>query len=133
MAIRKIISLAAAAFFFVSTPALANQCLTIDGFHEVLMSKGIKSYGSSAAATQRMETLINKNRAKADRAPIDASIVLVAYGQDQAGQITVVVAVVGKDGCVIEDTFTTLSADMWLAFLSSSGVELEEFIPIDGA
>lgn len=133
MAIRKIITLVFAVLFSISTPALANKCLTIDGFHQALMSKGIKSYGSNAAATQRMETLINKNRAKANTAPIDASIVLVAYGQDQAGQITVVVAVVGKDGCVIEDTFTTLTADQWLAFLGSSGVELEEFIPIDGA
>lgn len=133
MAIRKIITLVFAVLFSISTPALANQCLTIDGFHQALMSKGIKSYGSNAAATQRMETLINKNRAKIDRAPIDASIVLVAYGQDQAGQITVVVAVVDKAGCVIEDTFTTLTADQWLAFLGSSGVELEEFIPIDGA
>jgi hypothetical protein len=80
-----------------------------------------------------METLINKNRAKANKAPLDASTVLVAYGQDQAGQITVVVAVVGEDGCIIDDTFTTLTADQWLSFLESSEVELEEFIPIDGA
>jgi hypothetical protein len=133
MAIRKIISLIVASLFIASTPALANQCLTIDGFHQALMTRGIKSYGSNAAATQRMETLINKNRAKANKAPLDASTVLVAYGQDQAGQITVVVAVVGEDGCIIDDTFTTLTADQWLSFLESSEVELEEFIPIDGA
>jgi hypothetical protein len=40
---------------------------------------------------------------------------------------------VGEDGCIIDDTFTTLTADQWLSFLESSEVELEEFIPIDGA
>jgi hypothetical protein len=133
MAIRKVISLVVAALFLISTPALANQCVTIDQFHYTLMSQGIKSYGSKSAATGKMEKLINSNRTKAGKDTIDASIVLAAYGQDQKGQIIVIVAVVDQNGCIIEDTFTTLTADMWLSFLGSSGVELEDFIPIDGA
>jgi hypothetical protein len=97
------------------------------------MSQGINSYGSKSAATGKMEKLINSNRAKAGKDAIDASIVLAAYGQDQKGQIIVIVAVVDQNGCIIEDTFTNLTANVWLSFLASSGVELEDFIPIDGA
>ena len=58
---------------------------------------------------------------------------LVAYAQDEKKEIIVIVAVVGQDGCIVEETFTTLTPDMWLSFLGSSGVELDDFIPIGGA
>jgi hypothetical protein len=133
MALRSVIALAVSAFLLISTPALASQCLTIDGFHQTLMTRGIQSFGSKSAATAKMESVINQNRAKAGKEKIDASIVLVAYAQDEKKEIIVIVAVVDQNGCIIEETFTTLTPDMWLAFLGSSGVELEEFIPISGA
>lgn len=133
MAIRALIAAFVSAFFLISTPALADQCLTIDGFHQTLMTRGIQSFGSRSSATVKMEAVINQNRAKAGKEKIDASIVLVAYAQDEKKEIIVIVAVVGQDGCIVEETFTTLTPDMWLAFLGSSGVELDDFIPIGGA
>ena len=133
MAIRKITAAVIASLLLISTPALANQCITIDNFHAALASNGVKSYGSRAAATLKMEAVINQNRAKMGKNKIEASIVLVAYGKNDKDEIVVVVAVVDEKGCIIEDTFTNIPADTWLGFLESSGVELEDFIPIDGA
>lgn len=133
MAIRSIIASTLTALFIFATPAAAEQCITIDNFHAALASNGVKSYGSRAAATLKMEAVINQNRAKMGKGKIEASIILVAYGKNEKDEIVVVVAVVNENGCIIEDTFTNIPADTWLGFLESSGVELEDFIPIDGA
>ncbi len=133
MAIRKIAAAVLASFLLTSTPALANQCITIDNFHAVFESNGVKSYGSRASATLKIEAAVNQNRIKMGKGKIEASIVLVAYGKNNKGEIVVVVAIVDEKGCIIEDTITNLPADTWIGFLESSGVKLEDFIPIEGS
>ena len=133
MAIRKVILSAAVALALFCSPASAEKCMTIDNFHHELLSNGIDTHASKAAATDKMEALINKNRAKIGRPNIDASVVLAAYVQDQAGNITIIAAVVDQGGCIVEETLTTLTVDVWLSFLSAAGVEVEDFVKIDGA
>ncbi len=133
MAFWKIATAAIAAIFLASTSVRADECVTIDKFHYTLSSKGIALFGSRAAATIKMEAVINKNRATVGKPALKAAILLVGYVKDANNEVYVLAAVVGEDGCVIQETVATLKADTWISFLTSAGVEVEDFFPIEGA
>lgn len=97
MARTKIILAALAAFFLHLSPADANDCVSVDKFHSTVSSQGITLYGSVSAATKRMEKLLNENRAKGGRAPVEASIFLAGYVKDDKGEIVAIVAVFDPD------------------------------------
>lgn len=133
MAFWQIITASLAAYLLISTPVRADECVSIDKFHYTLSSQGVTPYGSRAAATVKLEAVLNENRARAGNPAIKASIFLVGYVKDPSGSTFALVSVVGTDGCIIEDTFVTLTAEMWVGFLMSAGVRVEDFFPIDGA
>ena len=133
MAIRQIITALAAALLLISTSVRADECVTIDRFNSVLASEGVTLYGSRAAATKQMEAVLNKNREKTGTAPIEAAIFLVGYMKDDKGEVFAVVGVFDPNGCLIVETFVTLTIKQWFEFLASSGVEPKDFVPLSGA
>ena len=122
-----------AALFLVSTPVLADECVSLDRYDSIFASKGITLYGSRSAATKQMETVVNKNRAKAGNPTIKAALFLVGYVKDDKGEVFAVVSIFNPDGCLIEDTLVTLTIRQWFEFLASSGVEPKDFVAINGA
>lgn len=133
MAFPKIIVAAFAALTLHLSPAHADECVSIDTFHSKMSSQGLTLYGSRAAATERMEKLLNENRAKGGKPAIAASVFLVGYVKDKDGEIIAVVSVFDKNNCLIEDTVTMLSLRMWVEFIVSVGVDPDEFAVIGGA
>lgn len=133
MAILKVITAAIAAFFIVSTSVRANECVSLDIYHSTLSSEGITLYGSRAAATQQMGLTVNKNRAKVGNSTIEVSIFLVGYVKDSAGEVSAIVGIFDNNGCLIQDTFATLTLKQWIEFLQSSGVDPKDFVQLDGA
>jgi hypothetical protein len=132
VAIWKVIATFSVALFIFAVPAKAGQCITIDTFVSTFASKGIKSYGSKSVATAKMEAVLNTNRTNAGKQKIDAAAFIVAYAKKD-NDVVVIVGVVDANGCFYEETMTTLTADQWVGFLESSGVELEEFVALEGA
>lgn len=131
MAIWKVVTAVIAAAFIASTPAHAEECIPFDTYYMTFAEKGFTLYGSPKGATEKMLNTVNDNRSSAGRSKISASIVLVSYVKDDKGEVSAIVGIFDKNGCLIEDTFVTLTLRQWLDFLANAGVEPKEFVEID--
>lgn len=119
--------------FILFTPAHADECIPLDIYHSAFSSKGITLFGSRAAETQQIGAAINKNRASVGNSKIEISILVVGYVKDNAGDAFAIVGVFDDNGCLIQDTLSTLTLKQWIDFLESAGVDPKSFVEIYGA
>ena len=132
MAIKIITSLILAIFLQI-TVVKADECITLDSFSSAFAKEGIVFRGSNSAATKKLAALFNKNREARGQPAAQISIFLSGLIATTDGNPGVLVAVVGKDGCLIQRSVAVLTIRQWVDFLTIAGVEPKDFIQLDGA
>jgi len=132
MAIKIILSILVAIFFQI-TMVKADECITLDSFSSEFAKEGVVFRGSNSAATEKLAALFNKNREARGRPAAQISIFLSGLVVTSSGEPGVLVAVVGKDGCLIQRSVAILTIRQWVGFLTIAGVEPKDFIQLDGA
>lgn len=132
MAIKVILSLLVAIFFQI-TVVKADECITLDSFSSEFAKEGIVFRGSNSAATKKLAALFNKNREARGQPAAQISIFLSGLIATTDGNPGVLVAVVGKDGCLIQRSVAVLTIRQWVEFITIAGVEPKDFIQLDGA
>ena len=132
MAIKIILSLLVAIFFQI-TVVKADDCVTLDSFSSEFAKEGVVFRGSNSAATEKLAALFNKNRESRGQPAAQISIFLSGFVATTDGEPGVLVAVVDKDGCLIQKSVAILSIRQWVDFLNIAGVEPKDFIQLDGA
>ena len=132
MAIKIILSILVAIFFQI-TVVKADDCVTLDSFSSEFAKEGIVFRGSNSAATEKLAALFNKNREARGQPAAQISIFLSGLVVTSSGEPGVLVAVVGKDGCLIQRSVAILTIRQWVYFLNIAGVEPKDFIQLDGA
>lgn len=134
MALRSLILTLSLLFGLQTLTAKADECLTVEKLAESIASEGTVLLGSRSHATPKLVAQFNKNRENSGNPErIEASLLVVGYVKEADGSISVGVAFVGADGCVINETATKLTPKMWIMFLVAAGVEPKDFVPITGA
>ena len=132
MAIKIILSILVAIFFQI-TVVKADDCVTLDSFSSEFAKEGVVFRGSNSAATEKLAALFNKNREARGQPAAQISIFLSGLVATTDGEPGVLVAVVDKDGCLIQKSVAVLSIRQWVDFLNIAGVEPKDFIQLDGA
>jgi hypothetical protein len=132
MAIKIILSLLVAIFFQI-TVVKADDCVTLDSFSSEFAKEGVVFRGSNSAATKKLAALFNKNREARGQPAVQISIFLSGFVATTDGEPGVLVAVVDKDGCLIQKSVAILTVRQWVDFLTIAGVEPKDFIQLDGA
>jgi hypothetical protein len=132
MALQVIISLLVAIFFQI-TVVKADECITLDSFSSEFAKEGIVFRGSNSAATKKLAALFNKNREARGQPAAQISIFLSGFVGTTDGNPGVLVAVVDKDGCLIQRSVAVLTVRQWAEFLTIAGVSPKDFIQLDGA
>jgi hypothetical protein len=132
MAIKIILSILVAIFFQI-TMVKADECITLDSFSSEFSKEGVFFRGSNSAATEKLAALFNKNREARKQPAAQISIFLSGLVVTSSGEPGVLVAVVGKDGCLIQRSVAILTIRQWVYFLNIAGVEPKDFIQLDGA
>jgi len=132
MAIKIILSILVAIFFQI-TMVKADECITLDSFSSEFAKEGVVFRGSNSAATEKLAALFNKNREARGQPAAQISIFLSGLVVTSSGEPGVLVAVVGKDGCLIQRSVAILTIRQWVYFLNIAGVEPKDFIQLDGA
>ncbi|MEI6535795.1 MAG: hypothetical protein WCN98_10675 [Verrucomicrobiaceae bacterium] len=132
MAIKIILSILVAIFFQI-TVVKADECITLDSFSSEFAKEGVVFRGSNSAATEKLAALFNKNREARGQPAAQISIFLSGLVVTSSGEPGVLVAVVGKDGCLIQKSVAILTIRQWVYFLNIAGVEPKDFIQLDGA
>lgn len=132
MAIKVILSLLVAIFLQI-TVVKADECITLDSFSSEFAKEGIVFRGSNSAATEKLAALFNKNREARGQPAAQISIFLSGFVGTTSGEPGVLVAVVGKDGCLIQRSVAVLTIRQWVEFITAAGVSPKDFIQLDGA
>lgn len=132
MALQVIISLLVAIFFQI-TVVKADECITLDSFSSEFAKEGIVFRGSNSAATEKLAALFNKNREARGQPAAQISIFLSGFVATTDGDPGVLVAVIDKNGCLIQKSVAILTVRQWAEFLTIAGVAPKEFIQLDGA
>jgi hypothetical protein len=132
MAIKVIISLLVAIFLQI-TVVKADECITLESFSSEFAKEGIVFRGSTSAATEKLAALFNKNREARGQPAAKISIFLSGLVATSDGSPGILVAVVGKDGCLIQRSVAVLTIRQWAEFLTIAGVSPKDFIQLDGA
>ena len=132
MAIKIITSLILAIFFQI-TVVKADECITLDSFSSEFAKEGVVFRGSNSAATKKLAALFNKNREARGQPAAQISIFLSGFIATTDGNPGVLVAVVDKDGCLIQRSVTVLTVRQWAEFITIAGVAPKDFIQLDGA
>lgn len=129
MAIWKVALLTVAFFIAGFNPAKA-ECITLNNFVEMVRPGKPKILIANAAATEKIEVLLNANRTTTGMMPVDLSIVVIGVFPLKNGQYGVGTAFFDKNGCVLPDTVTVITLDQWAAFAVSAGTQAEDFSPL---
>lgn len=132
MAIKIITSLILAIFLQI-TVVKADECITLDSFSSAFAKEGIVFRGSNSAATKKLAALFNKNREARGQPAAQISIFLSGLVATTDGEPGVLVAVIDKDGCLIQKSVAILTVRQWVEFITIAGVEPKDFIQLDGA
>jgi hypothetical protein len=132
MAIKIILSLLVAIFFQI-TMVKADECITLDSFSSEFAKEGVIFRGSNSAATKKLAALFNKNREARGQPAAQISIFLSGLIATTDGNPGVLVAVIAKDGCLIQKSVAILTVRQWVEFITIAGVEPKDFIQLDGA
>lgn len=132
MAIKVILSLLVAIFFQI-TVVKADECITLDSFSSEFAKEGIVFRGSNSAATKKLAALFNKNREARGQPAAQISIFLSGLIATTDGNPGVLVAVIDKNGCLIQKSVAILTVRQWVEFITIAGVEPKDFIQLDGA
>jgi len=132
MALQVIISLLVAIFFQI-TVVKADECITLDSFSSEFAKEGIVFRGSNSAATEKLAALFNKNREARGQPAAQISIFLSGFVATTDGEPGVLVAVIDKNGCLIQKSVAILTVRQWAEFLTIAGVAPKDFIQLDGA
>ena len=132
MAIKIITSLILAIFFQI-TVVKADECITLDSFSSEFAKEGIVFRGSNSAATKKLAALFNKNREARGQPAAQISIFLSGFVATSDGEPGVLVAVIDKDGCLIQKSVAILTVRQWAEFITIAGVSPKDFIQLDGA
>ena len=132
MAIKIITSLILAIFLQI-TVVKADECITLDSFSSAFAKEGIVFRGSNSAATKKLAALFNKNREARGQPAAQISIFLSGFVATTDGEPGVLVAVIDKDGCLIQKSVAILTVRQWVEFITIAGVEPKDFIQLDGA
>ena len=132
MAIKIIASLILAIFFQI-TVVKADECITLDSFSSAFAKEGIVFRGSNSAATKKLAALFNKNREARGQPAAQISIFLSGFVATTDGEPGVLVAVIAKDGCLIQKSVAVLTVRQWAEFITIAGVAPKDFIQLDGA
>ena len=132
MAIKIILSLLVAIFFQI-TMVKADECITLDSFSSEFAKEGVIFRGSNSAATKKLAALFNKNREARGQPAAQISIFLSGLIATTDGEPGVLVAIIGKDGCLIQKSVAILTIRQWVDSLNIAGVEPKDFIQLDGA
>ena len=132
MAIKIIASLILAIFFQI-TVVKADECITLDSFSSEFAKEGIVFRGSNSAATKKLAALFNKNREARGQPAAQISIFLSGFVATTDGEPGVLVAVIAKDGCLIQKSVAVLTVRQWAEFITIAGVSPKDFIQLDGA
>jgi len=132
MAIKIITSLIVAIFFQI-TVVKADECITLDSFSSEFAKEGIVFRGSNSAATEKLAALFNKNREARGQPAAQISIFLSGFVATTDGDPGVLVAIIDKNGCLIQKSVAVLTVRQWAEFLTIAGVAPKDFIQLDGA
>lgn len=132
MAIKIITSLIIAIFFQI-TVVKADECITLDSFSSEFAKEGIVFRGSNSAATKKLAALFNKNREARGQPAAQISIFLSGFVATTDGDPGILVAVIDKNGCLIQKSVAILTVRQWAEFLTIAGVAPKDFIQLDGA
>jgi len=132
MALQVIISLLVAIFFQI-TVVKADECITLDSFSSEFAKEGIVFRGSNSAATEKLAALFNKNREARGQPAAQISIFLSGFVATTDGEPGILVAVIDKNGCLIQKSVAILTVRQWAEFLTIAGVAPKDFIQLDGA
>jgi len=132
MALQVIISLLVAIFFQI-TVVKADECITLDSFSSEFAKEGIVFRGSNSAATEKLAALFNNNREARGQPAAQISIFLSGFVATTDGDPGILVAVIDKNGCLIQKSVAVLTVRQWAEFLTIAGVAPKDFIQLDGA
>jgi len=132
MALQVIISLLVAIFFQI-TVVKADECITLDSFSSEFAKEGVVFRGSNSAATEKLAALFNKNREARGQPAAQISIFLSGFVATTDGDPGILVAVIDKNGCLIQKSVAILTVRQWAEFLTIAGVAPKDFIQLDGA
>jgi hypothetical protein len=129
----KIILSILVAIFFQITVVKADDCITLDSFSSEFAKEGIVFRGSNSAATERLAALFNKNREARGQPAAQISIFLSGFVATTDGEPGVLVAIIDKNGCLIQKSVAILTVRQWAEFLTIAGAAPKDFIQLDGA
>ncbi len=132
MATKIILSILVAIFFQI-TVVKADDCITLDSFSSEFAKEGIVFRGSNSAATERLAALFNKNREARGQPAAQISIFLSGFVATTDGEPGVLVAIIDKNGCLIQKSVAILTVRQWAEFLTIAGAAPKDFIQLDGA
>jgi hypothetical protein len=132
MAIKIILSILVAIFFQI-TVVKADDCVTLDSFSSEFAKEGVVFRGSNSAATEKLAALFNKNREARGQPAAQISIFLSGLVATTDGEPGVLVAIIDKNGCLIQKSVAILTVRQWAEFLTIAGVAPKDFIQLDGA
>lgn len=128
----KTIIAAVLGLFLFCAVAKADDCISVDSFVTEFAKEGIHLRGSTAAATEKLAKVFNANREASGQPKADISLFLFGPVKNAVGDIVVVAAVVGKDGCIIQRSVGILTLRSFSAFMTKAGVGPKDLIPMDG-
>jgi len=111
----------------------ADECITLDSFSSEFAKEGIVFRGSNSAATEKRAALFNKNREARGQPATQISIFLSGFVATTGAEPGVLVAVIDKNGCLIQKSVAILTIRQWAEFLTIAGVAPKDFIQLDGA
>lgn len=129
MAIWKVALLTVALFVAGFSPVKA-ECITLSNFVEMVRPGKPKILIANAAATEKIEALLNANRTTTGMMPVDISVAVIGVFPLKTGEFGVGTAFFDKNGCVLPDTVTVITLDQWAAFAVAAGTEAEDFSPL---
>lgn len=129
----KTILAAVVSLFLICGVAKADECISVDSFVTEFAKEGIHFRGSTAAATERMAKVFNENREAIGQPKAEISLFLFGPVKNASGDVVVVAAVVGKDGCIIKKFVGILTLREFSIFTSKAGIGPKDLIPMDGA
>lgn len=133
MIIKALIAILTAAIALHVSVARADECITVDSFASAFAKEGVELRGSKAAATEKMAKVFNQNRAASGAPAQGISIFLLGFVESPTDGIVAVVAIADKRGCIVEKSVATIALRNLMIFMEKSGVDISDFIPLDGA
>lgn len=129
---KSIIAAVLGLFLFCSV-AKADECVTVEKFAHEFSKEGIALRGSTAAATEKLAKLFNKNREARGQPAAEISIFIFGLVTANSGDQGALVAIADKKGCVVMRSVSMLSLRTWAEYIAIAGVSPNEFITLDGA